>query len=113
MKDQMSDASLKDFPYKLNEWTEEEVPVRKNKFDHKTGKVVSIYEMEKIKTMYINAPKEKLRCASGTHIFKPIGNPGNYTFGCVNCPFARKVYPTTYRLTAEGRLQHRITGEFV
>jgi hypothetical protein len=99
------------FPLPTNVWTEEEVPVKKTKFDPKTGKTFSSYELEKVKTMYIDAPKEKLRCKNGDHIFECI-NGSKGLFKCTNCPYHRQVYPSSY-MFLNGRLVNKRTGLIV
>jgi hypothetical protein len=83
------------FDKPIGEWIEEDVQVLKHKFDLEKKRVVSVYEMEKQKTMYINAPKEKYRCKNGEHEFVCI-DKHKYIFSCTKCQFCRKVYPTKY-----------------
>ena len=96
---------------KLGEFIEEEIPVQKVKFDPDSKRVSVVTQMEKQKTMYIDAPKEKLRCRSGEHVFRCVDN-GRYIFSCTKCPFSRQVYPTTYKYD-NGKLIHKITGKII
>lgn len=105
----MPDQKLFDKP--LNTFIEEEVPVKKNRFDPQSGRITSVTQMEKVKTMYIDAPAVKHRCKDGEHVFKCVDNH-RYIFSCLNCRYSRKVYPTTYEFK-DGKLIHRITGNIV
>lgn len=110
----MTDAKqfLKDNPnVKLGEFIDEQIPVKTFEYNPDTKRVSTITKMENQKTMYIDAPKEKLRCKSGEHIFRCIDNH-KYMFACIRCPFKRQVYPTTYRFE-DGRLIHKYTGKVV
>jgi len=89
-------ADKQDFPFPLDTDIEEDIPVRKNKFDPATGKVYSVVELEKQKVRYINAPPEKHRCKPGDHTFIVI-NLKRSIFGCTKCQYSRMVYPTKYR----------------
>jgi len=96
---------------KLGEFVEEEIPVQKVKFDPDTKSVSMITKMEKQKTMYIDSPKEKVRCKNGEHIFKSV-DPHKGIFGCTKCRYFRQVYPTTYKFEG-GKLIHRISGKVI
>lgn len=109
-KEQMSDFT-KDTGKPLDEFIEEEIPVQKNKFNPVTGKVFTSYDLEKVKTKYIEVPYEKIRCKDGEHIFK-IKDVHKWVFSCENCNYSRKVYPVTYRYDEKtGGLFHKITGD--
>jgi hypothetical protein len=99
------------FDKPLNEWTEEQVPVRKVKYNPDTKQIITTTELETVKTMYIDAPLEKHRCKDGEHVFKCVDN-GRYIFSCLNCPYSRKVYPITYSFI-DGKLISKITGKAV
>lgn len=99
------------FDKPLNQWIEEEVPVRKNKIDPETGVVTSTIQLEKVRTKYIQAIPRKHRCKDGEHIFKCIDN-NRYIFSCTKCPYSRQVYPTTYKFE-NGKLIHRTTGVII
>jgi len=101
----------KDFPHPLNEFIEEDVPVRKLHYDQDTKKVSSTVKMEKMKTMYVDAKPEKMRCQTGQHNFK-IANSSKGLFRCTKCPYYRQVYPTTY-MFKKGKLIHKVTGRVV
>lgn len=83
------------FPFPVNEFIEEEVPVKKNTFDPKTGHISSTYQTEKVKTMYINAPKEKVRCKDNDHYWKSY-NPRKWLINCKNCNIVKRIYPPAY-----------------
>lgn len=105
----MSDKDdLKNFPLPLDTDIEEEVPVKKNAFDPKTGRITSNYQLEKVTTRYIHAPKEKLRCKPTTHIFQ-ISDPNRWLFTCSNCPYAFKASPIAY-IFKEGKLISKRTN---
>lgn len=91
----------------VDTWVEEEVPVQKNKFDPTTGKIMTTYDLEKVRTKYINAPKEKFRCKSGEHYFR-IFNAKRWMFACNNCPLVKRVFPTKYTLK-DGKLINKVT----
>lgn len=95
----------------LDEWIGEDTPVLKNRYDPKTGRVFSSYEIEKVKTKYIEVPYEKLRCKTGDHIFE-VADIHKYIFHCTKCQYTRQVYPTTYKF-ANGKLIHRFTGKAI
>lgn len=101
----------KDFPHPLGVFIDEEVPVKKFNYDPEKKRVFSTYQMEKQKTMYIDAPKEKHRCKDGEHNFVPV-NPKKGIFSCTKCTYSRQVYPTTY-MFINGKLIHRITGKVI
>ena len=101
----------KDFPKKLNEFIEEEIPVQKINFDPDTKKTSIITTMEKQKVMYIDAPVQKMRCKDGDHVFKSI-DPHKGLFSCTKCRFSRQVYPSTYKFE-NGKLIHKFTGKIV
>jgi ribosomal protein L37AE/L43A len=101
----------KDFPHPLNEFIEEDIPVKKIRFDANTGKISQVTELEKQKTMYIDAKPEKTRCKSGEHYFKVI-NTSRGIFKCTKCPFHRQVYPTSY-MYIDGKLISKATGKAV
>lgn len=101
---------LKDNPHiKLGEDITEEIPVKKNSFDPKTGKVFSTYQLEKVHTRYIDAPKEKLSCKTGGHVYR-IADPKRWIFACTRCPFARRVFPTTHRFI-KGQIINKASGQ--
>lgn len=96
---------------KIGEFVEEEIPVQSIKFDPETKSVSMVTKMEKQKTMYIDAPKEKIRCKDGEHVFKVV-DIHRYIFSCINCRYSRQVYPSTY-LFKDGKLIHRITHKVI
>ncbi len=107
-----ADDFLKDNPHiKLGQDIEEEVPVKKNSFDPKTGKVFSTYQLEKVRTRYINAPKETVSCKTSGHLYR-VADPHRWMFACTKCPFTRRAFPTTHRF-ASGKLINKATGQFV
>lgn len=106
-----SHSEEKKFPFPLNVDIEEQVPVKKMKFDPESKEVTTAWSMEKRTTRYIEVPKEKHRCANGEHIFKVIDG-GRGIFACTLCPFRRKVYPSTYKFL-DGKLIHKITGKII
>jgi hypothetical protein len=87
------DEDIKDFPYPLNQEIEENVPVKKHRIDPKTNRVSTTYELEKVKTTYFHAPKNKFRCKPEDHEFKSY-DPKKWLFTCTKCPLVKKVYPT-------------------
>ena len=103
----------KDFPFPLDTDIEEQVPVKKLGVDideDGNAKVSIRTVLEKQTVRYINAPKEKMRCKDGEHVFRSF-KPSKWLFACVKCPFVRKVFPTTYRFEqSTGKLLHRKTG---
>lgn len=105
----MEDA--KKFPFPLDVDIEEQIPVKKVKFDPKTERITSVYEMETRITRYMDVPKEKHRCKDGEHEFKCIDG-GRGIFNCRHCPFTRKVYPSSYKFI-DGKLIHKQTGRVV
>lgn len=112
----MEEAPKFDKPF--GQWVEEETPVKSIDVNPDTGKVSVQEKMVKSQSMYIHAPKTKLRCASGTHVFRLL-DKHKYLFQCVNCPFVRQVFPTAYRfkiidpVLETGILIHRYTGKTV
>lgn len=112
LKDTMNDDFQKANPHiKIGEETVEEIPVKKVKFDPETGKTFSTYELEKVKTTYLDVPKEKFRCQDGDHIFKCV-NGSKGIFSCENCPFYKKVHPTAF-MFLNGRLISKQTNKVV
>lgn len=108
----MKDANdfLKDNPHiKLDVDIEEEIPVRKNSFDPKTNKVSSTYQMEKIRTRYIHAPKETVSCKTGGHNYR-VSDTKRWIFVCTRCPFARRAFPFTHKFS-DGKLINKATGQ--
>lgn len=104
-----ADNFLKDNPHiKLGEFVEEEVPVLKNSFDTNTGKVTSSYQLEKVRTKYVNAPKQKVSCKTGVHSYKVL-DVHKWIFGCVNCPYSKKAFPTTHKFI-DGQLISKATN---
>ena len=104
------DDFLKEHPgVKFNEFIEEQVPVRKLDYDHTKGTITSTYKLEKIKTKYIHAPYEKLRCPRGTHIFTSV-DPKKNLFSCKNCAFYKKVSPAYFKFV-DGQLISRTTNK--
>ncbi len=105
-----------DFPFPLDTDIEEQIPVKKLGVDideDGNAKVSVKTVLEKQTVRYMNVPKEKHRCKDGEHVFR-VFDSGKWMFACVNCPFVRKVYPTTYRFDeASGKLIHRRTGQSV
>lgn len=100
-----------EFPHPLDVDIEETIPVKKFKFDPKTKRTTSTYELEKVTTRYMEIPYEKYRCKTGEHTFKCVDNT-RYIFSCVKCPFSRKVYPTSYEFI-KGKLISKTTGRAV
>ncbi len=101
---------LKDNPHiKLGVDIEEDIPVKKNSFDPKTGKVFSTYQLEKVRTRYIDAPKEAVSCKVGGHNYR-ISNPHRWIFVCTKCPFAKRVFPTTHKFI-KGQLIRKIDNQ--
>ena len=101
---------LKDNPHiKLGEEVIEEIPVLKNSFDPKTKQVFSTYQLEKVKTRYIDAPKVKVSCKLGGHTYR-IADPKRWIFICTVCPFSRRAFPTTHRFT-QGKLINKASGQ--
>lgn len=96
----------------LGEWTEEDIKVKSIDYNPETKRATVVDKIEKQKVMYVYAPKSKFRCKSGEHTFHVI-DKSRWLFACDKCPFVRKVFPTTYRLTEDGHLQHKVTGAFV
>lgn len=103
---------LRDNPHiKLGVDIEEEVPVLKNQFDPKTHKVSSVYQLEKVRTRYIDAPKEKVSCKTGGHNYR-VADKHRWIFACNNCTFARRAFPTTHRFS-NGQLIRKDTNQLV
>jgi len=106
---------VSDFDKPLDTWIEEEVPVTKNKvtFDPKTKtvKVNQVVEMEKQKTIYINATPRKISCPPGKHEWF-CKDEHTYIFGCRNCKRTTKVYPVFWRFE-DGHLISKVTGEYL
>ncbi len=105
------DEDNKTFPFPLDTDIEEKIPVKTVKFDPETKTVRSVYQMETRITRYMNVPKEKIRCQDGDHIFKCVDG-GRGIFSCTECPYSRKVYPSTHKFMA-GRLVNKKTGQVV
>lgn len=80
------------FPFPTDQFIEEEVPVKRNTYDPNTGRVSSTYQTEKVKTMYINAPYEKVRCKDNDHYWKSY-NTRKWLINCKNCNIVKKIYP--------------------
>jgi hypothetical protein len=112
----MKDAS--EFPYPLDTDIEEQVPVKKVQIDEiderkGTAKFSVKTVMEKQTVRYINAPKVKVRCKSGEHVFRPF-KPKKWLFACKNCPFVVKVFPNTYKFDeSTGKFINRKTGQAI
>lgn len=108
----------KDFPYPLDTDIEEQIPVRKvvvDDIDEKKGtaKFSVRTVLEKQTVRYMNVPKVKHRCKDGGHVFRVLNAP-KWLFGCTQCQFSRKVFPSTYRFEqATGKLIHRRTGRAI
>lgn len=110
------DEDIKNFPYPLDTDIEEQVPVRRlqvDSVDEKTQtakfSVKTVLQSQTVR--YIHAPKSKVRCNSGEHIFRPL-NTKRGIFGCTNCQFAVKISPAHY-MFQEGKLIHRDTRRAV
>ncbi len=104
------DRFLKDNPgIKLGEDVMEEIPVKKNSFDPKTNKVFSTYQLEKVQTRYVHAPKETVSCKEGGHLYR-IADPKRWMFVCTRCPFARRAFPTTHKFI-KGQLINKATNQ--
>lgn len=101
----------KPFDKPLDVFIEEDVPVRKNALDPKTGRITSIVQMEKQRTMYMDVPKEHYRCKSGEHNFE-VTDTHKWIFSCTKCTYSRRVYPTTYKFI-DGKLIHKQTGKAI
>lgn len=101
---------LKDNPHiKLGEDITEQITVPKNTFDPKTGKISSTYQIEKVHTRYIHAPKEVVSCKTNGHFYR-VADPKRWMFVCTRCRFARRAFPTTYRFI-KGQLISKATGQ--
>jgi hypothetical protein len=100
------------FPKPLNVFVDEEIPVKRFNLDPETNKITTSDEVAIARTMYIEAVPEKYRCKTGEHYFEPTIPLGHYIFKCRNCPFSRKVYPTTYRFE-NGKLIHKVSSQAV
>ena len=96
---------------KLDQFVDEEIPVQKNSFNPKTGKVFSTYKLEKVKTKYVNAPKEKVSCRDNDHTYR-VADTHKWIFACLNCPVAKKALPFTHKFI-KGKLIRKATGRFV
>jgi len=112
----MSDHKPEDFPYPLDTDIIEEVPVQKIRVDdinEKTGaakySVKTVLERQTVR--YIHAPKSKVRCKDGEHIFRPYDTRKGI-FACTLCLYARKVFPSTY-MFKDGKLINRTTGRVI
>jgi hypothetical protein len=107
---------LKDFQKEnpntpIGKFIEETIMVPEHKFNPETGRMTIVNKLEKQKTMYIHAPKEKIRCKAGEHSFICLDNH-KYIFGCTKCSYKRIVYPVKYRYDRETKsLINRFTGE--
>ena len=105
-----------DFPFPLDTDIEEQIPVKKIGVDideNGNAKVSVKTVLEKQTVRYINAPKEKYRCKDGEHLFR-VFNAGKWMFACINCPFVRKVLPTSHRFDlVSKKLINRRTGQAV
>lgn len=99
------------FSKPLDTFIEEDIAVKKVKFNPETKKTFTTYELEKVRTKYMDIPYEKYRCVDGEHVFKCI-DPHKWIFSCINCSYFRKVYPVTYNFE-DGKLIHRKTGKVV
>jgi len=91
-----NDKDIKDFPFPLGEWVEEQIPVKKNRFDPDTKSFNQTVEYEKVRTQYINAPKEMVRCSDNDHSFSVL-DPHKWIFVCSNCHVRRKASPLKYK----------------
>lgn len=106
----MPKNDVKDFDKPLGQWVEEETPVTKNVYDPEKKRFITTSQIEKTKTMYIHAPKTKIRCKNGEHFFRVV-DIHKYIFQCNKCRYARQVFPTTYKFDEKtGSLTHRVTG---
>ncbi len=102
MEDKKQNNETKDFPYPLDTFIEESVPVLKNRFNIETGKLSTTYEIEKVKTMYIHAPKNKVRCKDNEHEWYSY-DPSKWLIACKNCNIVKRIYPGSYTLK-DGKL---------
>lgn len=109
----MSDFK-KDHPeIPLNTFIEEDIPVQKIKFDIETKKITRVTELEKQRTMYIEAPFKKLRCQPGQHVFRVLDNH-KYLFGCKSCKYKVRVNPAYFSFDSKtGYLTSKTSGERV
>jgi hypothetical protein len=94
---------------KLNEWVEEQIEVPSHEINPHTGEVKKSTKVETVKSIYIDPPKQKLRCSD--HYFESI-DIHRYLFACKKCSFTRQVFPTTYRYE-DGKLINKETGRVV
>lgn len=97
----------------LNTWIEEDIPVQSKQFipdpdNPSGGRITTVTKMEKQRTMYINAPKEKYRCRRGEHVFR-VRDKHKWIFSCTICPYSFKAYPGSFKFE-DGKLIRRETG---
>lgn len=88
---------LKNNPHiKLDEWTDEKIAVPKIKFDPESKKITRSYELETVKTKYLNIPKVKHRCKTGEHDFEVV-DVHRCIFSCLKCSFSKLAHPAFYK----------------
>jgi hypothetical protein len=101
------------YPFKTNEFIEEDITVRKVVAKEEEGKLKLEYENvpAKRKTMYIDSPVKKLVCKRGSHHFVMLDNR-KYIFTCSNCSLHFKAFPHLYRYE-DFQLIHKETGQTI
>lgn len=80
----------------LDQDVTEQIPVRKNVFDQKTGTVRSTVQLENVTVRYIHSPKDKVSCNRGEHDFHVVDNR-KWLFACRSCAIQKKVTPFSHK----------------
>lgn len=101
----------KDYPFPLDTFIDENVPVQTHEYHPKTGTISTTVKMEKLRTKYIEAIPQKISCIKGSHDFYQ-SDKKKWIFTCRNCSLKKKVFPTVYRFD-NGSLINKATGEKV
>jgi len=91
---------MKKFPFKLDEWIEEdiEVTVIRPKLDRGGRlKLTPVVEKRKQRTFYTKGVVKKLSCKDDEHYFVPLDKKSGIVH-CLHCTLHRKIYPVTHDL---------------
>lgn len=101
------------YPFKVNEWEEEDVKVTTviPEYDDKTKKVKYIKKEISAtqRTFRAHSKPRKIVCGKN-HVYYCLSK-GKYLFRCKNCDWHRILFPITYKFDLKtGIATHRLTG---
>jgi hypothetical protein len=99
------------FDKKLNEWIEEDVPVRRLVPKESKGGVRFdlVTQMEKQRAIYVDAPPVRVGCKKGEHEWY-MANKHTYFCKCRKCSMGRSIFPVTHTIK-DGHIIHLVSGE--